>query len=91
MSSGSGLILNRTNTMITETIEKFGYPNSLIKEYDNWYLLLRPAQVTIGSMVLISKTDDTNFSDLSAEAFVELKVITEDIERRIKSLLGLIK
>ena len=74
--------------MLAETLNKFGYPGSLIKEYDHWYLLLRPAQVTLGSMVLISKTEETNFNKLSPEAFVELKVATEDIEKKLRDYLG---
>lgn len=35
--------------MTNETILKFNYPDSLIREYDHWVVLLRPAQVTIGS------------------------------------------
>lgn len=73
--------------MLSETLNKFGYPGSLIKEYNHWYLLLRPVQVTLGSLVLISKSDNTNFSGLSPEAFVEMKVVTEDIEVKLKSYL----
>ena len=54
------------------TIEKFGYPGSLIREYDHWVVLLRPAQVTLGSLVLAAKSDATAFSALPADAFAEL-------------------
>ena len=39
------------------TIEKFGYPASLIGELQHWMILLRPAQVTLGSLVLAAKSD----------------------------------
>ena len=41
--------------MLNSTLKKFNYPENLIKEYNNWYLLIRPDQVTFGSMVLIEK------------------------------------
>ena len=34
------------------TIEKFGYPGTLIGETAHWVVLLRPAQVTLGSLVV---------------------------------------
>lgn len=37
------------------TIEKFGYPATLIAEFDHWLVLLRPAQPTLGSLVLAAK------------------------------------
>ncbi|MEQ9425394.1 MAG: HIT family protein [Cyclobacteriaceae bacterium] len=73
--------------MLSETLKKFGHPNSLIKEYEHWYLLLRPDQVTLGSMVIISKSDSTSFSDLSSEAYADLKYVTTDIEVKLRKYL----
>jgi diadenosine tetraphosphate (Ap4A) HIT family hydrolase len=53
------------------TIEKFGYPATLLAEFDHWLVLLRPAQVTLGSLVLASKSDATAYSQLPDEAFAE--------------------
>ena len=53
------------------TIEKFGYPSTLIREYDHWLVLLRPAQATLGSLVLAAKSDATAWSALPREAFIE--------------------
>ena len=53
------------------TIEKFGYPTTLIHELRHWLVLLRPAQVTLGSLVLAAKSEVTAFSELSPEAFAE--------------------
>ncbi|MDA0193756.1 MAG: HIT family protein [Bacteroidetes bacterium] len=60
---------------------------SLIQEYEHWYLVLRPQQITFGSMVVISKSEDTNFGDLSTEAFVELKKVISDIETKLRVFL----
>ena len=63
------------------TMKKFGYPESLIKDYRHWVVLLRPQQATLGALVLICKEDVEAFSKVSPEAFSELKEITAAIER----------
>jgi diadenosine tetraphosphate (Ap4A) HIT family hydrolase len=67
------------------TIAKFGYPGSLIREYDHWVVLLRPAQVTLGSLVLAAKSEAQAYSDLSPEAFAEQARVVGDIERALQS------
>lgn len=62
------------------TIRKFGYPDTLIREYDHWVVLLRPAQVTLGSLVLAAKSDATAFAELPGEAFSELASVIAAIE-----------
>lgn len=62
------------------TIEKFGWPATLIAEFTHWVVLLRPAQPTLGSLVLAAKSDATAFGDLPAEAHAELKTVTTAIE-----------
>jgi diadenosine tetraphosphate (Ap4A) HIT family hydrolase len=65
---------------VNETIEKFGYPSTLLKEYKNWVVLLRPEQVTLGSMVLACKSDATAMSQLDAGIFGELSEVVGDLE-----------
>lgn len=74
--------------MINATIEKFGYPATLIRDYRHWVLLLRPAQVTAGSLVLAAKGAATAYGDLSAEAFAEQGRIVADIERMLGAAIG---
>ncbi|MDQ3245442.1 MAG: HIT family protein [Pseudomonadota bacterium] len=62
------------------TIEKFGYPGTLLQELDHWLILLRPAQVTLGSMVLAAKGDATAYGQLSPEAFAEQRAAVAMIE-----------
>lgn len=51
---------------LSETLKKFKYPSSLLYENENWRILLRPSQITFGSMVLINKEEqNSKFSDLS--------------------------
>ena len=62
------------------TMKKFGAPGTLIKDYDHWVVLLRPVQVTLGSLVLICKEPTTAFSMISRAAFAEMQSITGHIE-----------
>ena len=69
------------------TLRKFGYPGGTIRDYQHWAVLLRPSQVTLGALVLGAKSEATAFSELAPEAFLELHLITRDIEvglRRFK-------
>ena len=71
--------------MANETMLKFGYPDSLIREYAHWAVLLRPAQVTLGSLVLAAKSDATAFGQLPSSAHAELATVTKDIEATLLS------
>ena len=73
------------------TIEKFGHPATLIAEYEHWVVLLRPAQPTLGALVLAAKSDATAFGDLPAEAHTELKVATAAIEAALTQAVGYAK
>ena len=67
------------------TLSKFGYPESLIMEYNNWFLLFRPDQVTIGSLILITKNDEHRLSEISKNGFEELRDIVIWMEDILKS------
>ncbi len=67
-----------------ETILKFGYPQTLLHEYEHWVVLLRPKQVTVGSLVLACKEDAQRVSDVSAEAFAEMKTVSTDLETALQ-------
>ena len=73
------------------TIEKFGHPATLIAEYEHWVVLLRPAQPTLGALVLAAKSDATAFGDLPAAAHAELKVATAAIETALTQAVGYAK
>ncbi len=68
------------------TAEKFGYPDSLIKEYQHWLVLARPQQVTLGSLVLVCKEPVTRFSDVSRGAFTALREAIAAIEATLSGL-----
>lgn len=66
------------------TLAKFGYPATLIKEYDHWCVLLRPQQVTLASLILAAKSEATAFGSLPLGAHAELALVTADIERHLQ-------
>ena len=70
--------------MSNATLEKFGYPETVIEDGRYWVVLLRPAQVTLGSLVLVCKEPVQAFSDLSKEAFADLHEVTGRIERSLR-------
>jgi diadenosine tetraphosphate (Ap4A) HIT family hydrolase len=74
--------------MVNETMRKFGYPATLVREYDHWVVLLRPAQVTLGSLVLAAKSDATAFGALPAAAHAELARITAEVEATLAAEVG---
>ena len=69
---------------MNDTFVKFGYPATLLKDYRHWAVLLRPAQVTLGALILGAKSDMRSFADLPREAFAELADVTAGIERTLR-------
>ena len=66
-------------------MRKFGYPESLVRDFGHWAVLVRPAQVTLGSLVLASTSDATRYGDLPAEAFAEQARAVAAIEKALAS------
>ena len=71
--------------MTNQTAVRFGYPDTLIQEYDHWLVLLREPQPTLGSLILCEKSDATEFSNISIESFREMSAVVGDIERALKA------
>lgn len=69
---------------MSETLKKFRYPESLVKEYENWLLLCRPKQKTLGSLVLLCKDEITSFSAISDKSFTELSQIIREVEGKLR-------
>jgi diadenosine tetraphosphate (Ap4A) HIT family hydrolase len=73
---------------MNETIKRFGFPGTLIAEFEHWVVLLRPAQPTLGSLVLAAKSDATAFGNLEAAAHSELARVTKAIEAALSEAVG---
>lgn len=65
------------------TLEKFGYPHTLLREFEHWCILRRPAQATLGALVLGSKHGATSLGMLPAEAHTDLHACTSTLERAL--------
>lgn len=74
--------------MANPTMLKFGYPETLVREWDHWVVLLRPAQVTLGSLILAARSDATAYSDLPDEAFAQQSLAVRAIESALKQFCG---
>lgn len=70
---------------INATLVKFGHPATLIREYRHWCVLLRPAQATLGALILGAKGEARAFSALAPEAFGELATVTHHIETGLRA------
>ena len=78
---------SRTDKTIANATQlKFGYPDTLIADYEHWCVLLRPAQATLGAMVLVCKDDAQSFAELSPQAYTELGVVVPHIEVAARAL-----
>jgi diadenosine tetraphosphate (Ap4A) HIT family hydrolase len=70
------------------TAEKFGYPDAVVKRFDHWLVLVRPAQPTLGSLVLVCTDEASCFGEISKAAATELKRATSEIERVLGQAFG---
>ena len=73
---------------INATILKFGYPATLVREFEHWLVLARPAQVTLGSLILAAKGDATAYGELPQAAFTEQAAVIAAIETGLKAFCG---
>jgi diadenosine tetraphosphate (Ap4A) HIT family hydrolase len=71
--------------MANQTAVRFGYPETLIREYNHWFVLLREPQATLGSLVLCAKSEATEFSARSMEAHTEMGKVVGEIEDALKA------
>ena len=67
--------------MAHETLVKFGYPDNLIHEGEHWALLVRPAQPTLGALVLCATADARSYAELAPEAYAEQREVVQLAER----------
>ena len=73
---------------MNETIRRFGYPATLVAEREHWVVLLRPAQPTLGSLILAARSEARAFAELSPGAFAELGDVVAAIEDMLRAAVG---
>lgn len=74
--------------VFSKSLEKFGYPDTLIYEFEHWILLLRQAQVTLASMILYYKKSICSWSNVESAGFSELKTVFSKIEKVLLDSMG---
>jgi diadenosine tetraphosphate (Ap4A) HIT family hydrolase len=74
--------------MPSATMTKFGYPDTLLGETAHWAVLLRPQQVTLGSLVLICREPVTGFGEVSPAAFADMHGAVARIEVILRDLVA---
>jgi diadenosine tetraphosphate (Ap4A) HIT family hydrolase len=67
---------------------RFNHPAGVVREYPRWAVLLRPAQVTLGSLVLVSTSEVTAFGALAAPDLLDLGTVVADLERTLGAVFG---
>lgn len=61
----------------------------LLKEYEHWVVLFREKQVTIGSVIIMSKhLEAQSLGTLSPEAWAQFGEVSRDVERAITTAFG---
>lgn len=73
---------------VNETIKTFGYPDTLIADLDYWVVLLRPKQVTLGSLVLAAADQATTFASLPPDSHIALGGAVRKVEALLRGELG---
>lgn len=73
---------------VNSTMVKFGHPDTVIAETEHWTVQLRPQQVTLGSLVLISREPVLAFGDVSPEGFAGLKPAVDRIEKMLRKAVA---
>lgn len=66
----------------------FGYPETLLWENEDWAILFRAAQVTLGSLVIVSKCEARSMSELSGSAYCSLKATINQAESVLLDLFA---
>ncbi|PTN11970.1 HIT family protein [Nitrosomonas aestuarii] len=69
--------------VLNATMRKFGAPQTIIHSFQYWSVMLRPAQATLGALVLAAHEPVKAFSELSPACFAELHAVTGQIEHAL--------
>ena len=73
--------------MPAATLTRFGHPATLIGETEHWFVLLRPQQAMLGSLVLVCREPATCFAEVSPEAFAALRDAVLHIETILRAFV----
>ncbi|MGH1331516.1 MAG: HIT family protein [Paracoccaceae bacterium] len=71
-----------------QTLRAFDYPNSQLIATNHWSVLLRPRQVTLGSLVLVVQDDLRSLGALPKAVAQELPTVVASVEAALRSTFG---
>ncbi len=71
---------------MNKTIQKFGYPETLVKEFKHWVILLRPKQITLGALILVCKETAASLPEVTENAYIEFPKVTHWLENSLRLL-----
>jgi diadenosine tetraphosphate (Ap4A) HIT family hydrolase len=74
--------------MANPTEIKFGDPSTRIAQTSHWTVLLRPRQPTLGSLVLVCREPVKAFSELSPEAYADLRATVRRVEASLRETVA---
>lgn len=66
------------------TLQRFGYPESLVKAYVHWVVLVRPGQATLGCAVIAARSEATSLGGLAPCEAAELPLVIRDFEQAVR-------
>ena len=69
-------------------MSKFKPNENKIKEFENWIVVIREKQVTLGASVIILKRQTDSLSDLTGEEMAEFPIILKWYEETCKRCFG---
>lgn len=70
------------------TIKAFGYPDTVLKEYEYWTVLLRPDQVTLGTVVIANKSNATYLGEVPESQWSEFSKVSREVELVLINTFG---
>jgi diadenosine tetraphosphate (Ap4A) HIT family hydrolase len=73
---------------INPTMQKFGWPETMIAEMKHWAVMLRPQQCTLGAVVLACKQPVATFGDVDAAGYAELGLAVKAVEAMLQAAIG---
>lgn len=74
--------------MSTPTLTKFGYPGTVVHDDGDWIVLVRPQQVTLGSLVLASRRPVERFGAIGDDGFRALGPAVRRIEAALSAFVA---
>lgn len=73
--------------MTTPTLTTFGYPETVVHEDGDWIVLVRPQQVTLGSLVLASRRPVQRFGAVDDAGFRAIGPAVRRIEATLTAFV----